>query len=143
MKKQIVIIIVVLVVLISASLYYIFKKNTPSADINGHKFRLELATSKDEKERGLGGRKDLCQECGMLFVFPREGIHPFWMKDMQFDLDIIWIKNEKIVYMAKNVTHDDRATVKPRDMADQVLEINAGLSDKYGLKEGDRVNFSL
>ncbi|MFA6047596.1 MAG: DUF192 domain-containing protein [Parcubacteria group bacterium] len=142
MKKQIIIITIIFVVLILSGLYYFFQKNQKSAEINGHKFKLELAISREEKERGLSGRDGLCQECGMLFIFPQKGIDNFWMKDMQFDLDIIWISDGRIVYLAKNIAYDNKITIKPGKPADQVLEINAGLSDRYGLKEGDKVTMS-
>jgi len=143
MKKQTIIVIIFLAVIAFFSGNHFFsRKNYNSAEVGGHKFKLELAVAKDEKKRGLGNRESLCGDCGMLFVFPEKGIYPFWMKNMNFDLDIIWIGDGKIVYIAKNVAHNSLVTIKPERAADRVLEINSGLSDKYGLVEGEKVFFS-
>lgn len=56
------------------------------------------------REHGLSGRKYLAKNSGMLFVFPKEDYYAFWMKDMLFPIDIIWMdKNYKVVYIKKNV----------------------------------------
>jgi uncharacterized membrane protein (UPF0127 family) len=78
----------------------------------------------------------------MLFIFPQKGNYDFWMKGMQFDLDIIWIEDGKIAALEKNIPHASGKTIKAEKSADQVLEINAGLADKYNLAEGDQVKFS-
>jgi hypothetical protein len=142
MKKQIIMSVAILTVLVFAGSYFFSKKNPKLAEIGGHKFKLELAVNGKERERGLGGRESLCRDCAMLFVFPQEGAYSFWMKDMRFNLDIIWVSDGKIVQLAKNVDHGSLATITPKKPANLVLEINAGLSDEYGLKEDDRVNFS-
>ena len=75
----------------------------------------------------------------MLFLFPQKGIYAFWMKDMRFNLDIIWISDDKIVYIAKDNSFHDLTPVNPGIEADKVLEINADLADRYGFKVGDEV----
>src|SRR3989344_9082121 len=67
---------------------------------NGEKINLlvEVADSEVERAQGLSGRKVLAEQTGILFVFPTAEQHAFWMKDMNFALDIIWLdKNWKIV----------------------------------------------
>lgn len=111
-----------------------------AAKIGSHQFQLETARTQEERNLGLGGKKNLCQDCAMLFVFPSPSDYSFWMKDMDFDLDIIWIYGGKIAYIAKDVSHDfPEKIIDPRLNADQVLEINSGLSDKYNFKVGDEV----
>jgi uncharacterized membrane protein (UPF0127 family) len=67
------------------------------------------------------------------------------MKDMLFPIDIIWIKDFKIVDIASNVLPEGAKNILelkvyyPKDKADKVLEINAGLAEKYGFKIGDEV----
>lgn len=107
--------------------------------IAGHAFKAEFAITPQEKAKGLGSRASLCSDCSMVFPFDRPSIHPFWMKDMQFDLDIIWVKAGRIVYMAKNSSHLTLQVLDPKLPADMVVEINAGLADKYSLKIGDSV----
>jgi len=87
----------------------------------------------------------------MLFVFEEKGgtvRYPpvFWMKDMLIAIDIIWIDNDKIIQIDKNVQppktgvkDNDLAKYKPDNPIDYVLEVNGGYSDKNDIKEGDGV----
>jgi uncharacterized membrane protein (UPF0127 family) len=111
------------------------------ACVGGACFRVELATTLEARARGLMYRDHLAPDTGMLFVFEQEGIYPFWMKNMKIPLDMIWIDRDKrIVSMAKNVQPchtTDCPDIVPGGDALYVLEINAGLADKIGLKVGD------
>jgi uncharacterized protein len=113
--------------------------NYKVVEIDGHKFSVELALTSQKQSLGLGGRKSIKDNQGMLFDFKREGEWSFWMKDMRFDLDIIWIENKKIVYISRNTKYDYPGIISPKVKADKALEIKAGLSDKYGFKEGDQI----
>lgn len=108
-------------------------------EINSHFFLARSVLSEFSRERGLSGRKDLCKKCAMIFNFKKKGKYSFWMKDMNFDLDIIWIADEKVVYIKKNFSHESSEIVQPGILVDKVVEINAGLADRYGFKIGDEV----
>jgi hypothetical protein len=111
-------------------------------NIGGNFFQAEIATTPAKRSQGLSGRKDLCESCAMLFVFSERGPHAFWMKKMKFNLDIIWIDKNEIVYMVENASKKKEfEIIKPEHKADKILEINAGLADKLGIKIGDRVGF--
>ena len=92
---------------------------------------------------GLGGRAPILQNEGMLFIFDKSASHPFWMKDMLFAIDIIWLdESKRIVYIEKNVLPDSY----PRNFAPNlptryVLETNSGFSEKNGVLIGDPVYF--
>ncbi|MDO9231754.1 MAG: DUF192 domain-containing protein [bacterium] len=118
---------------------YFYTKNHKIIQINGQKFFVELAKTSEKQMRGLGGRVKIGEKEGMLFDFSKYGEYSFWMKDMKFDLDIFWINEGKIVYIAKNVSHESLETINPQIMADKVLEINSGLTDRYNFKIGDSV----
>ncbi len=75
----------------------------------------------------------------MLFVFDKAGKYAFWMKDMQFALDILWIKDGKINFIEKNVQPSFPATMTPSENSNQVLEFNAGTVDRLGIIIGDEV----
>lgn len=128
-----------LFLLLVSGFFYGYEKRGRTVEINGVKFRAETAATKKEREKGLSLRKNLCADCAMLFVFDNPGRHLFWMKDMQFNLDIIWISGDKIVFLALNVPFDFSQKINPGADADKVLEINGGLSEKYGFKVGDDV----
>ncbi len=105
-------------------------------------FQAEIAATPAKRNQGLSGRENLCENCARLFLFSEKGRQAFWMKEMKFDLDIIWIDSDNVVYIAKNVSHEkERDLIKPDREADKVLEINAGLADKLGIKIGDKIEF--
>lgn len=102
-------------------------------------FRVEVVGDKNKQQTGLGKRESMCEDCGMLFVFDDRRQRSFWMKDMKFPLDIVWIDGDKIVAMEKNIPYDFSETINPSVMADKVLELNAGMASKLDVKIGDKV----
>ncbi|NTW27368.1 MAG: DUF192 domain-containing protein [Candidatus Moranbacteria bacterium] len=119
--------------------YSVAGNEVVSIKLHEKTFRAEVVTSQQAMAKGLGQRDDLCENCGMLFEFPKAAKHSFWMKDMRFPLDIIWITQGKIVYIEKNVQSTFLETITPPENADMVLEINAGIVDQLGVKVGDVV----
>lgn len=87
-------------------------------------------------------RKSLEEDKGMFFIFDKEGIYSFWMKNTLIPIDIIWLdKNYDIVFISKNSRpcgNDNCLVINPNINARYVLEINAGISEKIGLKIGDK-----
>lgn len=140
-KKIILTLFLILFGILCLWLFFRDKNSQDFVEINNHKFSVEIADTAEKRSRGLGGRENLCSDCGMLFVFPEAGDYSFWMKDMKFPLDIIWIDGNQVVYITKNITPDYIGTISPGAPADKVLEINAGLSDKYRIQEGDLLIF--
>ena len=118
-----------------------------SAEIASQKFKIEIADDDKERQLGLSKRKSLNQDAGMLFIFPEKKKYSFWMKDTQIPLDIIFINDGKIVHIVKNAPPQagKQGTLpiytSPAD-ANQVLEINGGLSDKNKFKNGDTVKIT-
>lgn len=114
--------------------------------INGHIFAVEVASKPHEQIKGLGERDCIPENSGMLFVYDFKDRWTFWMKGMRFGLDFIWIDGDKIVDITKNVPppHPEAKTfptITPSVLVDKVLELNAGITDKYDIKIGDRVIF--
>lgn len=109
--------------------------------IGGSIVEAEVVSSEEKRALGLSGRDSMCGKCGMLFVFGSSGQRRFWMKDMKFDLDMLWILDGKVVYIARNVSHEQgtSAVVSAEEQADKVLELNAGASDRLGIRVGDTV----
>lgn len=96
--------------------------------------------------KGLSGRESLAEESGMLFVFPKSDIYEFWMKEMKFPLDIIWINQNEIVEIWSNAPipeGDKIPRYQPTNQAKYVLEVNAGTAIKYGWLPGDKVKFKF
>ena len=79
----------------------------------------------------------------MLFIFPKPARQNFWMKDMKFPIDILWIKGDKIIGVAENaalpITGQELEIYSSPEEADRVLEINAGKAREWGVKVGGRI----
>ena len=140
MKKIIAIIFSIAILFLSIFLYFHFF-SFKKVNLNGYIFKAELAASDAKRTEGLSKRKDICENCAMLFIFEKPGEYSFWMKDTRFSLDIIWILNNEIAYIANDIPADSKESLEPPVLADKVLEINGGLAEKYGLKVGDEVKF--
>jgi len=111
--------------------------------IAGQKIKVDLALTPKAQEQGLSGRSGLKEDEGMLFVFNQAGKYPFWMKDMNFPIDIIWIGEDfRVVYIKENaqLASYPETFVSSED-AKYVLEVISSFSEKNNLKEGDKVEF--
>lgn len=134
------IILFILFIIFSFSLFYKNNKKFLKIEIGDQEYSAEVVSSENEREKGLSGRNGLCENCAMLFIFPKPGKYSFWMKNMNFNLDIIWVSGKKIVYIAKDVSSDYPYSINPVKEADKVIEIKGGLSNKLNLRTGDEIN---
>jgi hypothetical protein len=108
--------------------------------IGVHVIDAEVADTPARKQRGLSGRASLGEGQGMLFPYAEPGRHGFWMPDMHFDIDILWIRAGRIVHVEPDVSKDDaRRVYRPREPADLVLELPAGTARRRGFRVGDAV----
>ncbi len=111
--------------------------------INETYLTVEVADTDGKRIQGLSGRKVLPANEGMIFIFPREVLTPFWMKDMNFSLDFIWIKNGKVIRVDTNIPSPEKneppIIIHPTDPYDSVIETNAGFVRKHNLEIGDIV----
>ncbi len=111
-------------------------------DVNGKKIQVEIADTPDKRSLGLSLRDSMPRDRGMLFVFDEEGVYAFWMKNMEFNLDIIWINSTgTVVHVEKDLKPcleicPSYESVKP---ALYVLEVNSGVSDELGIVEGTSI----
>ncbi len=121
--------------------------NIKYVKITEQSIKVDLALTNTEQEQGLSGRSALKENEGMLFIFPKSGNYPFWMKDMNFPIDIIWIDEyKKVVFIEKNVLPESYPEIYGPSVYEQdakyVLEIVSGFSAKHNLQVGDRVEFT-
>lgn len=146
--SKVVLAVIAIVLVLSVTIFLREKEvsQEPSAvlSIRGNVIRLMVADSPEERSRGLSRRTNLAENEGMLFVFDTPDYHSFWMKDMKFPLDIIFIRDDRIVAVYENVLppnseQETPSVVKPDEKANFVLEINAGQSSLYGFQKGDKV----
>ncbi len=108
--------------------------------INNQKLLVAIADTSVKHEHGLSGVKKIEEDQGMLFVFDEHGRYNFWMKDMNFAIDILWLDdNNKILEITKNLFPESYPTVyQPSIPVIKVLEVPAGFVEKNKVKVGDR-----
>lgn len=161
MKKDLLIIgglfLVIIALLVIGSYLNIFLGNlAPQAAastqvrINDLVITAEVAKTPEAKSKGLSGRENLAPNSGMLFVFDREDRFGFWMKDVKFPIDIIWIDDTKRI---ADITHSAQPEPRVPDNLLRiyrgsvpvlyVLEVPAGTAVANNLRIGDRLEFSL
>jgi uncharacterized membrane protein (UPF0127 family) len=121
--------------------------------VAGANFKVELAITQDQRTQGLSGRTELAPGAGMLFVFDEEGRYSFWMKEMRFPLDLVWIGARCTVV---DITHKapppapgqsaiggvtELPLYTPVAPARYVLEVNGGEIEAAGVRMDNRVEF--
>ena len=121
--------------------------NLPSTSVITSKgsVKVFIANNDISRDQGLSDIKSLPNGEGALFVFDNPGKYGFWMKDMNFPLDLIWIdSNKNIVGVTKNALPSSYPFVfmPPRDVL-YVIEMNAGSVASFGLTTGTFLKFSL
>lgn len=141
---------VIVTLAVTIIFFQIFKKSQTSPQrrtiiqVGNARYSVDVADEEHERSQGLSGRQSLGVEEGMLFVFPTEDQHGFWMKDMHFPLDFVWIRDNLVIGVTENVPPPESSSsslpvYRPPEIVDMVLEINAGQIAKDGVKRGDSV----
>jgi len=117
----------------------------PRVTIGNAVFSVKVADTPVLREQGLSSTTPLCAECGMLFVFPSQGKPGFWMKDMNYALDIVWISaDRRIVGVEKNLLPESYPKiVYPSESVLYVLELSAGTYERSGMKVGEGVGMNI
>lgn len=123
---------------------------TPSTQkiirIDSTEINVEVAKTNEERAKGLSNRISLGDKAGMIFIFNKGSMPVFWMKDTKIPLDFIWILNNKIVKIDKDVQPEldkndsELKKYKAPSAIDFVLEVNGGFSDKYSIKVGQMIS---
>ena len=113
----------------------------PRAEMpSGAVYRLELALTPEQQAQGLMFRESLPEAAGMLFVFPEDAPHHFWMKNTMIPLDMIWMDSSgKVLFVSADTPPckaDPCGTYGPDASARQVLEIEGGMAAKEDVTVG-------
>ncbi len=120
----------------------------PTVTIHNHTFTVDIADTMLSRAKGLSGRDGLSENEGMLFLFNATGSYGFWMKDMKFPIDIIWVAGGRVVGFAENAALEPGKSMftlrryYPPEPVDQVFEGRAGTVATYGLQVGDEVQIA-
>lgn len=104
---------------------------------------IEIAETEYETATGLMYRSGMEENEAMFFVFDYVGMHSFYMKNTEFDLDIIFIDDQlRVASFKDNARALDESGISSQAPIQYVLEVNAGLREKWGLAVGDSIAFS-
>lgn len=103
----------------------------------------DLAQSPEEQAKGLSGRASLSDDKGLMFIFVHSGTQCFWMKDMNFPIDIIWMSsNKEVQHIEENVSPSTYPNAFcPKVDAQYVLEVSAGVASKLNISPGQKLLF--
>lgn len=152
-KKQLLLFISIIFLIIFGFLFYKMKSSINHLSensegghvvINGKVINVEIMDEYDEYVKGLSDKEELADDTGFLFDFPDKQIRRFWMKNMHFPIDIIWIEDNQVVGIAKNCPPEgeipSKHYISPIPV-NFVLEVNSGFTDEYKISEGSPVEF--
>lgn len=147
---------IILVLAVIAFVVYFFALERPNPPLTKDQVRIgntvfdvEIASTSLSRARGLSFRPSLEENQGMLFTFSTGTVQTFWMKDMNFPLDMIWISGNTVVGFAENAVPQPGIPLwgltiySSPDSTDKVLEVNVGMVAKDHIKVGDTVQIGI
>jgi uncharacterized membrane protein (UPF0127 family) len=153
MKRKLILLSIAVLLLIVSIKFFPYHCNclAPGAgqngaviDIGNSRIKALVANTPDLRERGLSGRTGLPSDSGMLFVFDTPSRYGFWMKDMEFPIDIIWISGDRVVGIEKSLSPDSYPQIfYPEEDVNFVLEVPAGFSERHNINIADSFSVSF
>ncbi|MFH0806339.1 MAG: DUF192 domain-containing protein [Candidatus Brennerbacteria bacterium] len=120
-------------------------ENKGEVKINEQIIVVDIVKDPDARAKGLSERDGLGVNEGMLFLFDDAAYYPFWMKDMRFPIDIVWIAENTIVGFEERVSPEpgipdsELMSYAPPEPVDKVLELSAGRARLLRAEVGDAV----
>lgn len=117
---------------------------TTLLEINSEIFTTYIADTSELRTRGLSDVISLDEHEAMLFIFEQPGVYKFWMKDMRFTIDIVWLDSEKrIVHIESNVSPESfPQSFGPNTPTQYVIEFTAGTVEQITLQVGDTLSLT-
>ena len=123
-----------ILIYLTANYFFIYK--TQKISINWNTFTLYIADNNFKIKKWLSIFKNIKKNQGMIFIFPDTNYYGFWMKNMKFDIDLLWInKNWKIVWYINNFKKETYPKIFfPAKKIKYVIELNNQAIEKYNIK---------
>lgn len=116
--------------------------NLSTLNISGRELSVEVVSTPQDLSQGLSGRSEIGAD-GMLFIMPSEAVHTFWMKDMNFNIDIVWLRDGEVIDISYHVPKPEAGQslgelprFSPTEAADMVLELPAGRATELEIATG-------
>ncbi len=130
---------IVVIVLISALLllFKFYSQDTVKIYLGSGVVGAKVAASDAERQKGLSGTKELKSDQGLLMVFDTPAKWSIWMKNMHYNIDVIWLdENRHVVDITTNLSPDTYPQAfSPKKDAKYILELPAGYVDSHGISE--------
>lgn len=126
-----------------------FLYNDGAVELAGRRLNVQVADQIEEQQQGLSGRAGISENEGMLFIYDRPIRAGFWMKDMLFPIDIVWIREGRVVDLSLLAAPEpgkpdhELKVYFPKTEVDQVLEVAGGWVTGNNLTIGDEVSVSI
>jgi len=142
MKKEIKMFLVLIIIIVILYFFYNQTNTVNQVCFESNCFDVEIASTYEERSKGLMFRESLKENQGMLFIFKEENIYSFWMKNTLIPLDIIWInKDKEVIHIetAQPCESDPCPSYSPPVLSLYVLELNANTSKKINLNINDTI----
>lgn len=145
MKKNTWIILLLATIVCAVGAIYLKKiyedrnKQEGSFSLGKCDLNVETVVTDELRKKGLSNRDSLCENCGMLFLFDKKENYSFWMKDMRFPIDIIWLRDDKVVDISRDISHKSKNVHSSKEKVDKVLELNANAVTRCNIEIGDKL----
>ena len=144
-NHRVVTIVAILILTALISTFFLLKSSHPTVRLpDGTVIAVEIADSPKERRIGLSDHIFLDPDRGMLFLLDGLSRPAFWMKDMRFPIDIVWLRERVVVGIQPSLqptTVENPPSVRPASDITEVLEVNAGFAAKHHLKIGDELSY--
>lgn len=138
-RQKILFCLVVATVLLAIFLARDFRGET--LQFGSKTLQVEAVNTDELRAKGLSGRESLQANQAMWFEFDESSVHCFWMKDMNFPIDIIWLNDQrKVVYIKENALPSSYPeSFCPNEISRYVLEVQAGLAKQENITIGSQL----
>ena len=156
--KKVSLSLLIIIAIFAVIVYFYLSKQNPSAKlsklpdrslqsikIGNCQLNVEIVHSPNSITQGLSGRTSIGSD-GMLFVLPNKDRHTFWMPDMNFSLDIIWLDENLVTDISHNVPYPDKSTphsqlplYKPQKPVNLVLELAANRANECQISQDSKL----
>ncbi len=144
MSRPKIILIVGVIIILVISAFVVSNKNSEAyLTLGNTKIKVELADTSAKQAQGLSGHESLDQDSGMLFIFDQPGHYGFWMKDMYFAIDMIWLDSDwRVVSISQNISPSTYPTAfYPATPAQYVLEVKANWATQNNVATGTKATY--
>lgn len=145
MKRKIILTTVIFLAIVTVLIFYPRKLEykTKEIKIGDKNIVVEVADRSVLRKKGLSERESLSENRGMFFVFEKPGEYGFWMKDMKFPIDIVWLNEEcEVISIKENALPEDFPLIYyPENAAQYALEVSSGEVSKLELEKGKKYDF--